>query len=166
MKTLAKSLIMFSTTLLLSAPVCLTSCSSAESEAIAPQTNVSVAPQAGTLATIPQGIDTSLVNAARRLTNALNAGNEAQARQAFTDNAIFDSVGRIYTGSQDIMNRFLIPEVIRAGGRYTETNIRAGTQANTVRIDYDFRTASYSERFFYEYTIRNGLITSVLGRYL
>ena len=121
----------------------------------------------GTTIVIPTGVNENLVTAARNLTNALNAGNETESAKAFTENAIFDSVGRIYNGRNDIMGRFLTPEVIRARGRYTETRITGNaTNPNIVRIEYDFRTGSYSEKFYYEYTIQNGLITNVLGRYI
>ncbi len=121
----------------------------------------------GTTISIPAGVNENLVNTARRLTNALNAGNETESTNAFSENAIFDSVGRIYNGRNDIMSRFLTPEVIRARGRYTETRITANAQnPNVIRIEYEFRTSSYSERFYYEYTIQNDLITNVLGRYI
>jgi hypothetical protein len=161
MKNLAKIFIISLLTLSMS------SCNSAEE--ITPETNQTIAQnQTPTgLISIPNSINENLVASARRLTNALNAGNERDAQSAFADNAIFDSVGRIYNGSADIMGRFLTPEVIRANGRYTETAIAANaSNPNVVRISYDFRTSSYSEKFYYEYTIENGRITKVLGRYL
>jgi hypothetical protein len=156
-KTLAISFLAFS----------ISSCSSEE---VALQTTETSAVQNQTatgLIAIPTGVDENLVAVARRLTNALNAGNERDAQAAFADNAIFDSVGRIYNGSADIMGRFLTPEVIRARGRYREERITADpNNRNIITIQYDFRAPNYQERFTYAYEIRNGVIVNVLGRYL
>ncbi len=129
--------------------------------------STTISPIAGSLATIPTGLDTNVVKAARRLTNALNAGNETEARNAFAENAEFDDIGRIYKGSADIMNRFLTPEVIRANGRFYEIRlIGFNDRPNVVRIEYDFRYSNSSVKFYYEYTITNNLISYAVGRYL
>ncbi|GAA3882180.1 hypothetical protein GCM10022243_53470 [Saccharothrix violaceirubra] len=101
---------------------------------------------------------------AQRFADAANAGDSAGVAATFAEDARFDSVGRIYPSRADIMDRFLDPEVIRAGGRYEVT----GTRWNGSRyvVDYEFTTrGGGSETFYYEFLVRDGLIQDVIGRY-
>ncbi|MFI0445629.1 nuclear transport factor 2 family protein [Actinomadura sp. 6N118] len=101
---------------------------------------------------------------AQRFVTAANAGDEAGVAATFAENARFDSVGRIYPSRKAIMNDFLVPEVLRAGGRYKVTGQR--WTAERYVVDYDFSTGhGGSESFSYAYVIRDGLIRDVIGRY-
>ncbi|KAB2344482.1 hypothetical protein [Actinomadura rudentiformis] len=101
---------------------------------------------------------------AQRFVTAANAGDEAGVAATFAENARFDSVGRIYPSRKSIMNDFLIPEVLRVGGRYKVSGKR--WEAGRHVVDYDFSTGhGGSESFSYAYLIRDGLIRDVIGRY-
>jgi hypothetical protein len=108
----------------------------------------------------------SALAAADRLTTALNGGDEAGARAALAPDARFDSVGRIYPNREAIMNRFLVPEVLRVGGTYRTVAVTPG-RADRVVVEYEFTTSSGGrERFTYDYLVVDGRITDVVGRYL
>jgi len=101
---------------------------------------------------------------AERFAEAANAGNAEEVAATFSPDARFDSVGRIYPSRQDIMDRFLIPEVLNAGGRYTVKNTR--WDGDRYVVDYDFETGSGGrETFYYAFLIRDDLIHDVIGRY-
>jgi hypothetical protein len=105
------------------------------------------------------------IRVARGFTDALNRGDGAAARASFAATARFDSVGRIYPDRDAIFGRFLDPEVIAAGGRYTELSTRA--DGDRLVVEYEFTTRSGGrEHFTYAYRIENGLIVDVIGRYL
>ncbi len=109
--------------------------------------------------------DQASLTVVRNLTDALNRGDSAAARALFAPTARFDSVGRIYPDRDAIFDRFLDPEVIGLGGRYTERATR--TDGDRTVVEYDFTTRSGgSEHFTYAYRLRNGLITDVVGRYV
>ncbi len=100
-----------------------------------------------------------------RFLQAANAGDRTAVAAVFAEEASFDSVGRIYPSRDDIMNRFLIPEVLEAGGKYKSTGSR--WEADRLVVDYTFTTRSgANERFSYSYLIRDDLIRDVIGRYL
>jgi hypothetical protein len=108
----------------------------------------------------------SALAAADRLTTALNDDDEAGARAAFAPEARFDSVGRIYPDREAIMNRFLVPEVLRVGGTYRTLAVTPGN-ADRVVVEYEFTTSSGGrERFTYDYLVVGGRITDVVGRYV
>lgn len=101
---------------------------------------------------------------AQRFVEAANAGDSAAVAATFAEDARFDSVGRIYPSRRDIMDRFLDPEVIDAGGRYEVTGAR--WNGERYRVDYTFTTRSGArEVFYYEFLVRDGLIRDVIGRY-
>ncbi|GIG91136.1 nuclear transport factor 2 family protein [Plantactinospora endophytica] len=102
---------------------------------------------------------------AARFATAANAGDEEAVAALFAPDARFDSVGRIYPSRDDIMTRFLVPEVLRVGGRYEPGERRwDGTR---LTVTYRFTTASGGrEEFTYAYLVRDGLIRDVVGRYL
>jgi hypothetical protein len=101
---------------------------------------------------------------ADRFRQAANSGDRAAVSAVFAENARFDSVGRIYPSRDDILTRFLIPEVLDAGGRYEVTTSRWDNDRYVV--EYSFTTRSGArERFTYAYLIRDNLIHDVLGRY-
>ncbi|MBM0206507.1 nuclear transport factor 2 family protein [Micromonospora sp. STR1s_5] len=102
---------------------------------------------------------------ARTLTDALNRGDSAAARAVFAPTARFDSVGRIYPDRDAIFDRFIDPEVIALGGRYTELSSR--TDGDRLVVEYNFTTRSGGrEHFTYAYRIQDGVITDVIGRYV
>ncbi|WP_162907608.1 nuclear transport factor 2 family protein [Allorhizocola rhizosphaerae] len=102
---------------------------------------------------------------AQRFLEAANAGDEAGVAALFAEDARFDSVGRIYSNRQEIMDRFLVPEVLRVGGRYESTGQQ--WQGDRLTVTYRFTTRSGGqERFTYAYLIRDGLIRDVIGRYI
>ncbi|MFT7840953.1 nuclear transport factor 2 family protein [Saccharothrix sp. BKS2] len=101
---------------------------------------------------------------AERFLEAANAGDAEGVAAVFAEDARFDSVGRIYPSRQDIMDRFLGPEVIEAGGRYAVTG--TAWNGDRYRVDYDYDTGhGGKEVFYYEYLVRDGLIQDVIGRY-
>ncbi|MEE6260810.1 nuclear transport factor 2 family protein [Plantactinospora sonchi] len=104
-------------------------------------------------------------NVARRFADTANSGDEAGVAALFAPDARFDSVGRIYPSRDEIMSRFLVPEVLRVDGRYEPGEERwDGTR---LTVTYRFTTGSGGEeRFTYAYLVRDGLIQDVIGRYL
>ncbi|MBG0565564.1 nuclear transport factor 2 family protein [Actinoplanes aureus] len=101
----------------------------------------------------------------RSFIEALNRGDGDAARALVAPDARFDSVGRLYPDRQAIFDRFLDPEVIAVGGRYSERGSR--TEGDRLVVEYDFTTGSGGrERFTYAYRIDDGLIVDVVGRYV
>ncbi|MEW9552814.1 nuclear transport factor 2 family protein [Nonomuraea sp. NPDC050783] len=97
---------------------------------------------------------------------AINAGDKSATRDTFDPAARFDSVGRIYQGVEDIMSRFLVPEVIEAGGRYELLSLTASPGERVV-AEYDFSTAGGGrERFTYDCAVRAGRFHDCVGRYV
>jgi len=102
---------------------------------------------------------------AQRFAEAANSGDERAVAALFAPDARFDSVGRIYPSRADIMDRFLVPEVLDAGGRYQPGERR--WDGDRLVVTYDFTTGSGGrERFTYAYLIHDGLIRDVVGRYV
>ncbi|WP_147449396.1 hypothetical protein [Actinomadura pelletieri] len=101
---------------------------------------------------------------AHRFLDAANAGDAKRVGATFAVNARFDSVGRVYPSRADIMNRFLIPEVLDVGGRYKATASR--WDGDRYVVNYDFTTrGGAAESFSYAFLIQDGLIRDVVGRY-
>ncbi|MEV0719419.1 nuclear transport factor 2 family protein, partial [Asanoa sp. NPDC050611] len=100
-----------------------------------------------------------------RFAEAANAGDRAAVAALFAPDARFDSVGRIYPDRAAIMDRFLGPEVLDAGGRYAPGEQR--WEGDRLVVAYEFTTRSGGrERFTYAYLVRDGVIRDVVGRYL
>ena len=121
-------------------------------------------PGAGTAA--PVGADTPDATAAvvARFIQAANRGDVSALRTLFAADARFDRAGAIFTGRDEIIDRFLKPDVTDAGGRYTETGRR--TEGNRLVAAFNFDTGSGGrERFTYSFLVRNGQIADVIGRY-
>ncbi|MFD1149584.1 hypothetical protein [Saccharothrix hoggarensis] len=101
---------------------------------------------------------------AKRFAEAANAGDAEAVAATFAEDARFDSAGRIYPSRADIMDRFLTPEVITPGGKYTVTGER--WNGSRYRVDYEYSTGrGGTEVFYYEFLVRDGLIQDVVGRY-
>lgn len=101
-----------------------------------------------------------------RFVAAINAGDAAGVREVFAAEARFDSVGRIYQGRDEIMDRFLVPEVIEAGGRYTLLSLTP-RQGERIVAEYDFSTGSGGrEHFTYDCAVRAGRFADCVGRYV
>jgi hypothetical protein len=101
---------------------------------------------------------------AERFLLAANRGDSAVVAELFAEDARFDSVGRIYSSREEILDRFLDPEVIAAGGRYTATS--ASWHGDRYRVHYDYATGhGGQETFYYDYLVRDGQIQDVIGRY-
>ncbi|MGP4104076.1 nuclear transport factor 2 family protein [Nonomuraea sp. KM90] len=112
--------------------------------------------------TVPEG-QRALVE---RFVGAVNAGDEAGVRDTFAPEARFDSVGRIYQGRAEIMDRFLVPEVIRAGGRYTLLALTPGREGRVV-AEYDYDTGGGGrEHFTYDCEVRADRFADCVGRYV
>jgi hypothetical protein len=102
---------------------------------------------------------------AQRFAEAANSGDERAVAALFAPDARFDSVGRIYPSRADIMDRFLVPEVLDVRGRYQPGERR--WDGDRLVVTYDFTTDSGGrERFTYAYLIHDGLIRDVVGRYV
>ncbi|MEV4174770.1 nuclear transport factor 2 family protein [Nonomuraea sp. NPDC049709] len=119
-------------------------------------------PRTPTDGTVPEG-QRALV---ARFVGAVNAGDEAGVRDTFAPEARFDSVGRIYQGREEIMDRFLVPEVIRAGGRYTLLALTPGQDGRVV-AEYDYDTGGGGrEHFTYDCEVRADRFADCVGRYV
>ncbi|GAA2678565.1 nuclear transport factor 2 family protein [Nonomuraea recticatena] len=101
-----------------------------------------------------------------RFVAAINAGDAGQVAETFTQDARFDSVGRIYDGRAQIMDRFLVPEVIEAGGAYTLRGVSAGAGGRVI-AEYDFATGhGGSEHFTYDCAVEGARFADCVGRYV
>ncbi|MEU7864266.1 nuclear transport factor 2 family protein [Nonomuraea sp. NPDC049141] len=101
-----------------------------------------------------------------RFVTAINSGDQAAVRDTFAEEARFDSVGRLYEGRDEIMDRFLVPEVIRAAGTYKLLSLTAGDGGRIV-AEYDFTTGGGGrEHFTYACTLREDRFADCLGRYV
>lgn len=97
---------------------------------------------------------------------SINMGDAEEVAGTFAPDARFDSVGRIYDGRTEIMDRFLVPEVIRVGGRYTLLRLTPGADGRVV-AEYDFVTGGGGrEHFTYDCSIREGRFADCVGRYV
>ncbi|GAA1852928.1 nuclear transport factor 2 family protein [Asanoa iriomotensis] len=102
---------------------------------------------------------------AQRFAEAANAGDRTAVTALFAPDARFDSVGRIYPDRTAIIDTFLGPEVLDAGGRYAPGEQR--WEGDRLVVSYTFTTRSGGqERFTYAYLIQDGLIRDVVGRYV
>ncbi|WP_061292847.1 nuclear transport factor 2 family protein [Herbidospora cretacea] len=102
-----------------------------------------------------------------RFVKTINAGDAQGVGAMFAESARFDSVGRVYSGRAEIMDRFLVPEVIEAGGRYTLLDVTPGAGGDRVVARYDFTTGSGGEeRFTYDCAVADGAFTDCVGRYV
>ncbi|WP_329427622.1 nuclear transport factor 2 family protein [Streptosporangium sp. NBC_01495] len=101
-----------------------------------------------------------------RFVDAINRGDADEVGATFAEGARFDSVGRIYAGRTEIMDRFLIPEVIEAGGRYTLLAVVPGGPGRVV-AEYDFATGGGGrEHFTYDCAVSENRFTDCVGRYV
>ncbi|MEU4724872.1 nuclear transport factor 2 family protein [Nonomuraea dietziae] len=101
-----------------------------------------------------------------RFVAAINTGDARQVAEIFTQDARFDSVGRIYDGRAQIMDRFLVPEVIEAGGTYTLRGVSAGASGRVI-AEYDFATGhGGSEHFTYDCAVEGARFADCVGRYV
>lgn len=108
-------------------------------------------------------VDRTLVD---RFVAAVNRGDREAVGSLFAEDARFDSVGRIYRGRSEIMDRFLGPEVIEAGGRYRVLSVRAGARGRTV-AEYDFTTGGgLREHFTYDCAEEGERFADCVGRYV
>jgi hypothetical protein len=95
---------------------------------------------------------------------AVNAGDRAKATAAVAENARFDIAGRVLQSRAEIMDNFLFPEVIGAGGHYQALGSR--WERGRLIVDYEFTTRSGGqESFHYSYLTRDGRIQELVGRY-
>ncbi|WP_395108452.1 nuclear transport factor 2 family protein [Actinomadura sp. SCN-SB] len=96
--------------------------------------------------------------------SAANGGDVDRLRALFAEDARFDRAGALFDGRDDIIDRFLEPDVIDPGGRYRETGRRV--QNGRLVVSFVFDTGSGGqERFTYAFLIRDGRIQEVVGRY-
>ncbi|MEO3811025.1 hypothetical protein ABGB17_18675 [Sphaerisporangium sp. B11E5] len=64
------------------------------------------------------------------------------------------------------MERFLIPEVIEAGGRYTLLAVTPGADGRVV-AEYDYDTGRGGrEHFTYDCSVEGGRFADCVGRYV
>ena len=101
----------------------------------------------------------------QQFVDATNAGDAEAVAATFAEDAVFDSVGRIYDGRDEIMDRFLAPEVIALGGQYEVLSVSEGEDGRVV-VEFDFTAGSLFEHFTYDFLIEDGLIQDVVGRYV
>ena len=101
----------------------------------------------------------------QQFVTSINAGDAEAVAATFAEDAVFDSVGRIYDGCDDTMNRFLIPEVIELGGQYEVLDVTEG-EGGRVVVEFNFQAGSLREHFTYDFLIEDGLIRDVVGRYV
>jgi hypothetical protein len=103
-----------------------------------------------------------------RFTDYLNNGQRDSVSALLSPNTIFDRAGTIFNGRNTILNNFLIPDVINPRGKYERLRWRGDVSgSNIIVIEYYFRIgATFVEHFTYRFTIVNGSITNVIGRYV
>ncbi|GLZ09378.1 hypothetical protein Acsp03_68440 [Actinomadura sp. NBRC 104412] len=91
-------------------------------------------------------------------------GNATSQSDAAPEDARFDRASALFDGRDDIIDRFLKPDVIDAGGRYRETGRRV--QNGRLAVSFVFDTGSGGqERFTYAFLVRDGRIQDAAGRY-
>ncbi|MBB6344195.1 hypothetical protein FHU36_000704 [Nonomuraea muscovyensis] len=135
--------------------------SSSASTPSSPSSSPSPSPP-GSGASVPAG-HRELVG---RFVEAINRGETRRVADVFAEDATFDSVGRIYRGRAEIMGRFLEPEVIRAGGRYSLLRVAPGG-AGRVVAEFDYDTGhGGKEHFTYDCAVSGGRFTDCVGRYV
>jgi ketosteroid isomerase-like protein len=100
----------------------------------------------------------------RQFVEAANRGDAKAVANSFAPNARFDSIGRIYQGREQIMQRFLEPEVLALGGRYEIVGV--SWEGEFVTFEFNFRAGSLYEHFTYRCLVRNGQLQEVVGRYV
>jgi ketosteroid isomerase-like protein len=100
----------------------------------------------------------------RQFVEAANRGDAKAVANSFAPNARFDSIGRIYQGREQIMQRFLEPEVLALGGRYEIVGV--SWEGEAVTFEFNFRAGSLYEHFTYRCLVRNGQLQEVVGRYV
>jgi SnoaL-like domain len=120
----------------------------------------------GPATTASVGADTPEATAAvvARFIQAANRGDVGALGTLFAADARFDRAGTIFMGREEIIDRFLEPEVADAGGRYRETGRRR--EGDRLVVGFIFDTGGGGqERFTYSFLVRNGQIADVIGRY-
>ena len=75
-----------------------------------------------------------------------------------------DIVGRIFTGRAEILRDFVEDDVLRSGGRYRVLGRRI--EDDRLVIEYTFGNGGFTEHFTYTCTAKNGMITTLVGRYV
>jgi len=100
--------------------------------------------------------------AMRRYVDAVNRGDTDAVAQCFALDARFDRAGAVFQGRDDIMRRFLVPDVLIPGGRYEVLAMRE--EPNAAIFEFNFRAGSVFEHFTYRCVTRDGLIYEVVGR--
>ena len=110
-------------------------------------------------------VDPEAKRVMRQFTEAVNRGDVEAVAATFAPDARFDSVGRIYERRDEIMGRFLVPEVIEQDGRYKILDVRPGGENRAV-FEYDFSVGSLQEHFTYDCLVEGGDIQECVGRYV
>lgn len=100
-----------------------------------------------------------------RFIRAANGGDVAALRVLFATDARFDRAGVVFTGRDEIIDGFLKPDVIDPGGRYHESARRIRNGRLVVSFVFDTGHGG-QERFTYDFLVRDGQITEVIGRYI
>ncbi len=100
----------------------------------------------------------------RQFVDAANRGDVQGVANTFAPTAHFDSIGRIYDGRDQIMDRFLVPEVINLGGQYEIVNVQH--EPDAVTFEFNFQAGSLREHFTYRAVVRDNQIQDVVGRYV
>ena len=101
----------------------------------------------------------------RHFVDVVNRGDVTAVANTFAVNARFDSVGRLYQGRDQIMNRFLIPEFINLGGHYDILRVHHDPDAVTFEFHFTTRGGG-SEHFTYRCIVRDRQIQDAVGRYV
>ncbi|GAA0927338.1 nuclear transport factor 2 family protein [Nonomuraea longicatena] len=99
-----------------------------------------------------------------RFIAAANSGDVPALREVFATDARFDRAGAVFTGRDEIIDRFLKPDVTDAGGRYNETGRLV--EGDRLTVAFTFDTGGGTERFTYSVLVRGEQIVDVIGRYL
>ena len=115
----------------------------------------------------PAAPDSTTLRIARTMIAALNAGDADAAGQVLATDAQFNRAGTVFDGRTAIVNNFFRADVVATHGQYQE--LRATSErgrSDVVTIEFNYRAGSVREHFTYRFTIRNGLIQEVIGRYV
>lgn len=95
---------------------------------------------------------------------AVNAHRPEDLKTVFAPDATVDIVGRVFTGREEILRDFVEDDVLRSGGRYKVLGRKI--EKGRLVIEYTFGNGSFTEHFTYSCTAKDGMITTLVGRYV
>ncbi|GAA3436578.1 nuclear transport factor 2 family protein [Kutzneria kofuensis] len=109
----------------------------------------------------PSAAERSARSVEARFINRSNALDAAGIAALIAPDAKWDSVGNLFNGRDDIMNRLIIPAVIQTSARYTV--IGSHWDGFRLQMDYHFVSKTGDDVLLhYAYLVRNGQIADIV----